>query len=321
MFLTMVFVLAGLPIQWMKATSKPLFYRDKVLVLIYHHINASESGVTISPERFASHLDALIQSGYHVISMERYLNFVEQGKPIPDNAVVITFDDGYESFYIYAYPELQKRHLSATNFIVVGSTDHANPRSLPHLTWDEIRKMKKHGMSFYSHTYNQHRIGKTSEHHKGKPLLTGPVSLDYDGRMETEHEYQQRIRQDLQLAEKRIEQELGPQTPLLAFPYGAYNETVIRIGEELGIRLFFTVDEGINDRNTKAVYRINAGIPSITADGLIKKLQTYNSNFVDPSMRAIKDGKTFRQRKHPRSMERDKTYISLKAFAETFENK
>lgn len=42
--------------------------------------------------------------------------------------------------------------------------------------------------------------------------------------METEEEYKQRIRNDLQQAEARIEQELGPQLPLLAFPYGAYND-------------------------------------------------------------------------------------------------
>lgn len=311
MLLTLVLVLAGLPNQLTKATSpaKAIFYQDKVLVLTYHHINDSESGVTISSVRFASHLDALIQNGYHIISMERYLDFVELGKPIPENAVVITFDDGYESFYTYAYPELKKLHLSAANFIVVGSTDHVNPRALPHLTWDEMRKMKKNGMSFYSHTYNQHRFAKTSERHKGKPLLAGPVYVEHEDRMETEEEYKQRIRNDLQQAEARIEQELGPQPPLLAFPYGTYNDTVMRIGEELGIQLFFTVEEGINDRNTEQVHRINAGSPYVSAEGLIEKLQKYNSNSFDPS------------KKHSRFMERDRNYISLKALSETLESK
>lgn len=257
---------------------EPVYYKDKVLVLTYHHIDPNQAGPTITPELFKSHLDALQTNKYNVISMEKYLQFARTGEPIPPNAVVITFDDGYESFHTYAYPELKKRGFPATNFIVVKSTDIVNPAALPHLTWDQMREMKKNGMSFYSHTYNQHRMMNTAKAGNPQPILANPVYLPGPDRVETPAEYQTRIREDLALAERRLRDELGEQPRLLAYPYGAYNETVVKIGKELGIELFFTVQEGINGRNDVQVKRINAGIPEMTADALLAKLKQYHES-------------------------------------------
>ncbi|MFC4769962.1 polysaccharide deacetylase family protein [Effusibacillus consociatus] len=255
----------------------PVYYQDKVIVLMYHHIDPNESGITISPERFKSHLDALQQKGYNVISIEQYQQFLKTRAAIPPNAVVLTFDDGYESFYTHAFPELKKRSLPATNFIVVKSTDVVNPNILPHLSWDQMREMKKHGISFYNHTYDQHRVGQTSKTGEKNPLLANPLFLPGENRPESAGEYRARIKEDLSLAEKRLEEELGEQPKFLAFPYGAYNDQVIEVGKELGIELFFTIEEGINDRNQTLIYRLNAGRADLSANDLIAKIETYRT--------------------------------------------
>ncbi|UFJ40905.1 polysaccharide deacetylase family protein [Brevibacillus humidisoli] len=86
-------------------------------------------------------------------------------------------------------------------------------------------------------------------------------------------EYRARIKSDLDFMNKRLEQELGPQPKLLAFPFGAYNDQVISIGRELGIELFFTTKEGINTPGNGEVYRINAGESEMSGSRLLAKLK------------------------------------------------
>lgn len=245
---------------------------------MYHHIDPRENDMTISPERFAEHMRALEQDGYHVIGMDQLLRFTLSDDPVPDNAVVITFDDGYESFYRYAYPVLREHHFPAANFIIVRATDSPDPKALPHLTWEEMRRMKREGMGYFSHTYDQHHASATSAAGNPKPVLAHRIFLRQKGRIETEAEYRERVRNDLALAEERLESELGHQPRLLAFPYGAYNDTVVDIGRSLGIELFFTTMEGINDRHRILLYRINAGEPCLSGQGLLDKLHRYDQN-------------------------------------------
>ncbi|GAX92026.1 polysaccharide deacetylase family protein [Effusibacillus lacus] len=255
----------------------PIYYEDKVLVLTYHHIDPAELDFTISPDRFVTHLEALKKHNYNVVSMEDYRQYVTKGASLPPNAVVITFDDGYESFYRYAYPALKKMGYPATNFIVVKSTDVLNPKALPHLTWDQMREMKQNGMSFYNHTYDQHRHENTNAGGNPRAMLANPLFLVDKNRPETHEEYKARIRQDLALAEKRLDEELGDQPNLLAFPYGQYNDTVLEVGKELGIDLFFLyLQEGINDRDDTLVARVNAGQAGLSAEDLLAKLKRYH---------------------------------------------
>src|SRR5690606_2914016 len=87
----------------------PVYYEDQVIVLMYHHIDPSESNsVIISPEQFESHMQMLRDKGYQVISMDQFMAFNSHEEEVPANAVLITFDDGYESFYTYAAPTLEK---------------------------------------------------------------------------------------------------------------------------------------------------------------------------------------------------------------------
>jgi biofilm PGA synthesis lipoprotein PgaB len=106
-------------------------------------------------------------------------------------------------------------------------------------------------------------------------VLAHRVYLDSKGRGETEREYKARIKADLRLAEERLNTELGKQPHLLAYPYGHYNKSVVEVGEELGIELYFTVEEGINNIANKQVFRLNTGAPGTTAAMLLDKLGHY----------------------------------------------
>ncbi len=41
-----------------------------------------------------------------------------EGATVPSNAVLVTFDDGYQSFYTAAYPILKSLRIPAVNFVI-----------------------------------------------------------------------------------------------------------------------------------------------------------------------------------------------------------
>lgn len=247
-----------------------IHYRNRVAVLTYHNIGPEESTYTITPESFHAQLQALRAHHYNVIPVEDLIRFLQGKKPVPPNAVVITFDDGYESFYTYAYPELKKMGMTATNFVIVSYVGQAQS-GLPFLKWDEMKEMKRDGFSFYSHTYNSHALQPVTDGKMVAPL-TSPIFLPKENRMETEEEYRKRVASDLSLSDTILHQEIGNDLDLLCFPHGIYNETLIQLANQAGIQYFFTGEEGFSLRGSTNIKRITAGVSYVSAARLIRIL-------------------------------------------------
>lgn len=256
-------------------------YQNKVIVLLYHDVQEPDAAgfpqpSTVSTVQFDAHLKAFKDHGYQIIGMEDYVRFALQGKSVPANAVVLTFDDGYESFYTRAYPLLKKHGVPASNFIIGALSDTYHPDAEPHLTWDQMRELVRAGYGIYSHTYNSHRMLHTAPGGQPQSALTHSAYLTQRNRTESGEEYRRRIRSDLTFMNERLRAELGNHSRLLAFPYGAYNEETLQAADEAGIGLLFTIKEGINSAADRLVYRINAGEPYITADSLIATISKYH---------------------------------------------
>lgn len=265
---------------------QPYVYKNEVAVLMYHHIsNTAASSSTITPRLFAEHLDALQKYGYHVIPATEMTAFLSGRAAVPPQAVVITFDDGYESFYRYAYPALLAHHMTATCFVIVGSVGEGenkqtrmNWKQVPKLTWAQMREMQAHGMSFYPHSYAQHYLARFSPAGaRLRPALFGPIWLAGEHRMETEAEYKKRVYTDLLLSKQVMERELHHPVDQFCWPYGKAGPTALQIGESLGYKNFYFIDKGLNDPLTGPLHikRINAGSPNITPEVLLHNLNYY----------------------------------------------
>ncbi|MFC5452441.1 polysaccharide deacetylase family protein [Paenibacillus aestuarii] len=248
-----------------------IYYQNKVAVLTYHHLDPVESFVTITPDRFKSHLVALKNNGFHVISIEDFVEFLQKKKAVSPNAVVITFDDGYESVYQYAYPVLKSEGMTATFFLIVSYIEDGTIRTPPILNWKEIIEMHNEGFSFYSHTFNSHEtVASMKEEVSSK--LTAKIFNSSANRFETESEYKSRIRNDLIKADDILNERLGNKMNLLCLPHGKYNQEVIDIAKQAQISFVFTGLEGLNTDNIKLIKRFNAGSPYMSDNLLIKKL-------------------------------------------------
>jgi biofilm PGA synthesis lipoprotein PgaB len=251
-------------------TTQGYHYSGKVAVLEYHNIDPIASDYTITPETFKLHLEALKANHYNVISMQDFIAFQEGQYSVPPDAVVITFDDGYDSFYRYAYPILKEQGMFATNFIIVKYLN-TNP-GIPFLNWDQIQQMALDGFSFFSHTYNTHDFVNNA---KGKSIdpLTNPIYLKEKDRTENEKEYETRILADLKKADQMIEFKLGSQPKLLCFPHGRYTKKLIQLGQQVGIQYFFSGIDDLNTPGNKLIKRINAGSANVTSEKLLHKLK------------------------------------------------
>lgn len=240
-----------------------IHYENKVIVLTYHHVGRS-GPYSIPLIQFRSHLQALRNHGYQVIDIGTFLHFIHHGS-VPANAVLLTFDDGWDDFYYHAFPELSAFQYPAVNFVIVSRMMKSGK-----LTWEQMREMQRSGILFFSHTFNQHyRVN-------GVPALLAPVYLADKRRMETQYEYKERMKQDFQRADAKLTEELGRHPHLLCFPYGAYNTTVILAAREARVELCFTIKRGINGRGQYEIYRLDAGSPTLTSSQLIGQMQRYH---------------------------------------------
>lgn len=268
----------GQKVEWVKRSQEnPVYYGGEVAVLMYHDISLQplKDGI-ISVDQFEEQMQLLNDAGFHVIGMDEYVSFMLEEGTVPDNAVLITFDDGYESFYNHAFPILKRFGYAATNFVIVSTIDDQTLPGEAKLTWEQMKEMEQDGMSFYSHSYAQHQYAVVNEDGGKAPRMAKLLFNEKEQRKETEDEYRTRILNDLFKAEQRLNTELENTKGVLAFPFGAYNENLLKIASEAGIAITFTTKEGFNTRLNRVGYRINGARAGEDANDLINKMKRLN---------------------------------------------
>ncbi len=182
-----------------------LFLKKPAAILMYHSIAETPERFAVTPEDFKWQMNYLHKHRYHVVSLDDLVKQLENGQPVKDKTVVLTFDDGYEDNYLTAFSVLQKYNFPATVFLVtgwIGNKDYTNRRGvkLPILDWEQIGKMHDSGLiDFQPHTVSH-------------PMLS-EVPLE-------------KIRTEMEQSKKEIEERLNKKCRLFAYPWGVYNHRV-----------------------------------------------------------------------------------------------
>lgn len=215
----------------------------KLPVLMYHHILKNEARLgdyVISPAQLESDFKYITEHGYTSISSEELLSYVNGGT-LPEKCVMITFDDGYESVYEYAFPLLKKYKLKATVSIIGKHTDiFSNPNepnnvNYGHLSWDQLREMQKSGfVEIENHTYDMHENAGKSRY--GIRIKKG----------ESTESYKAALTKDIGGLTKQIKEEIGVTPITFAYPFGAICKESKPILTELGFKVILTCEEKIN---------------------------------------------------------------------------
>ncbi|WP_044879507.1 polysaccharide deacetylase family protein [Paenibacillus sp. IHBB 10380] len=243
-------------------TPNRIYYKNNVAVLMYHDVSPNPTDEkSIDVNVFEHQIQLMRDNGFKWITMDQYVNFVVHHEPVPDNAVLMTFDDGYETFYQHVYPILNKYSIPATNFLIVSTIDNPKHVGIPKLSWEQIRQMHTSGIDFYNHTFDSHGYAPIAIEGKTKlrPALMGPLNDKKHNHIESEGDFKQRVHHDLAEAGNILREKLGNVNDVLAFPYGGYTDSLLSVSRELGIQVTFTVKKGINGPGQQNGYRVNAG--------------------------------------------------------------
>lgn len=190
----------------------PVTYAAKLPVLMYHHVvpdGQACNEMTVTAGRFERDLQWLADNGYHTI-LPREL---AEGRPIPERAVLITFDDGYRSNYTLAYPLLQKYQAKAAIAIMVWMQDL---QADAFLSWDMCREMTASGLvEIGSHGYAVHNLDSRMGN-----FAAGEANGVQRRKGESDAGFQYRVLEDLLRSHQRIAEELGAAPVYFAYPFG-----------------------------------------------------------------------------------------------------
>ncbi|MFZ1545899.1 MAG: polysaccharide deacetylase family protein [Candidatus Nitrotoga sp.] len=217
---------------------------QRIPVLMYHRVgdahNMWERKYCISPQRFAEHMGALVQSNWQAISIDDFMAWRHGKKTLPEKAFLISFDDGFKGVYEHAWPVLRQYHWPAVMFLVsnlIGQNDvwskNENPegRTYPLLNRTEIAEMAQGGFSFHGHSRN----------HMDLTTLNDKDLID-----ETEG-----CNADLNF--------LGIPCRYFAYPYGRFSEREMTAVKAAGFEAAFSVQTGFNrpDVDTFRIRRLD----------------------------------------------------------------
>lgn len=244
------------------ASSRLLAAPGEVTVLSYHEISepgqALAADYAVAPAMLAAQLDWLKRNGYRFVSLDDVLADRAGKRPLPDKAVLLTFDDGYRSVYTQAFPLLKQYRAPALIALVgswleeQGSVDF-DGRAIPRrdlLSWNEIRAMRDSGLvEVASHSYALHRGINANPQGNQEPAATAREYLPAQGRYEDEKTYAGRVLADLRRNSALIRRELGRAPRAMVWPYGAHNAVARAMAAKAGMAVTFNLDDGPNLRS------------------------------------------------------------------------
>ena len=130
----------------------------RFFVLEYHNFTddpAQVTDYTITISGLRRDLDFLRDRGYvTILPRELAAGQLDDGAPLPQKAVLLTFDDGYVSNFTLALPLLREYGAKAAVSLITARIDEGTSGFL---SWDECREMAKSGLvEFASHTHDHH---------------------------------------------------------------------------------------------------------------------------------------------------------------------
>lgn len=180
-------------------------------VINYHQVNSVENvPLTVPAKDFAAQMKYLHDNGYTTISPDELHDFLVNKTPLPEKPILITFDDGYEDNYVYAYPVLKEYNMKATIFLVSDYMDRFDN----YLTWPQVYEMSENNIYMGSHTLSHFELPPLPSTEMENQLVGGKLAVEWKTFKFCEY---------------------------IAYPGGFYNQQVLSETKKAGYKGGFTV--------------------------------------------------------------------------------
>jgi peptidoglycan/xylan/chitin deacetylase (PgdA/CDA1 family) len=177
-------------------------------ILMYHQVGdfapmREHRSTYCHYRRFAAQMAWLRRFRYHVLGMDEVLDCLAGRRPVPARAVALTFDDGYENFHEYAWPELHRHGFKAMVYLIAdligqpSSWFAADGRATPRLMdAGRIRELRRAGVDFGSHGASHVKLAEQDD---------------------------ARVRDEVTRSKRVLEDLLGEPVEHFCYPYGSYD--------------------------------------------------------------------------------------------------
>lgn len=223
---------------------------NNIPVLCYHNITNSLKGhspsYTCEILVFEQYMKALYDSGFHAITPKQLTDYLFENCRIPDKPFVITFDDAHLEHFTIAIPILSRYDFKAVFFVPSYAINKKN-----YLSTELIRALADSGQIIGAHSFDhpdlRHLDSISLNNQISKPII-------------------------------RLEKMTGKRIEYFAYPFGAWNDTVISELRRNGIKAAFQLGGQLSKEFPQ--YTINRMLVSgdWTATKLIKRMKNISQS-------------------------------------------
>lgn len=210
-------------------------------VIMYHQVHSGTKSCgdyIISLSTLRDDFEYMKQNNITPVSFASLRDYVENGSPLPENPVVITFDDGERSFLTKVVPLLQEYGYPA-NVNIIGSLVELYTKNgetddrYAYLSEYDIKSLSENPLvELGCHTYNLHSLTDR----RGVARLYG----------EREDDYRRLIEKDIALFNQLFINLTGRAPSVFAYPYGIKNSLCDSIVRSNGFTVTLTCRESVN---------------------------------------------------------------------------
>lgn len=230
---------------------------QRFVSISFHDVDdrASElDSAAVTSTRLAQFFDWVKGTGWTAVSLDDLAAAHRGTRPLPDKAILITFDDGYKSLYTRVFPLLKVYRFPIVSALgggwmegeAGGTVDYGGDRMVPRsnfISWPEAREMQASGLvEFASHSYLMHRGAQANPQGSSTPAA---VTWRYDPatrHYEDDREYSARIRADLARSRNQLAANLGRAPRAMVWPYGRYTGPGLEVAKQLGFSFSLTLE-------------------------------------------------------------------------------
>lgn len=221
-------------------------YCLNVPVLIYHHVepqaqakDLNQTSLSVDNGMFDHQMEYLKSSGYTTITVKQLIDALITHQSLLPKSIAITLDDGYKDVYDYAYPVFKKYNITANLMIATGLLEGGS-----YISWSQLQDMYSSGLIYVTdHTWSHYAINNGSN---------------------------DKIKYEIEIAKKQLENRLGQSVNIFTYPYGAFNNNAINILKQDGFIGAFSTIPGFwqCDSFIMALHRNRVGNAPLSEYGL-----------------------------------------------------
>lgn len=247
------------PAQRPAAAAEQPWPRNHVVVLAYHDVedkDPDQAYLSVRTDHLVGQLAWLRENGYRAVSVDQVLAARRGGPPLPERAVLLTFDDGYRSFYTRVLPILKAYRWPAVLAPVgswldtppgqpvdFGGTPTARERLL---NWQQLREIAASGLvEIGAHTDALHYGVRANPQGNTEPAAAVRAFDAGSGRYESDAAQQARLRDDVARITAKVRAVTGKPVRVWIWPYGAEGGAALRIVAEHGYQMALTLEDGL----------------------------------------------------------------------------